>query len=434
MSTSLTGEKGFYGWINLAVTSVMGVAGGLYIVSFGYFLPFLVQEFGWNRGTASYAASINMIVMGICGPLAGIFVVKYGARRALVLGNLMGCAGFFLLSFHNRMWELYLAYGILVGVGAGFGGLLASTTVLNNWFVRRRSLVLGICLGAGGLGGIFMGPALMEFINTQGWRTTYVAMAAMILLVSVILPACLIRNKPQDMGQAPDGPGGALSKSVSSKPGRQKAGYKTPVDFTASEAMHTLCLWLLIAYFCMNMTAMGALMTHMIAHLLDIGIKSAVAALALGLLSGVMTFAQFGAGLVGMRFSLLSIAVTGELFKIAGVLILISTSSVLGIFVSMIVLGIGFGSVMVATFNIFPNYFGLSNYPKIMGNARFFWAFLGSAGAPLAGFIREATGSYLPAYYMVIGILVAGLMCLVFAKPPVHPSLKKPQPVETYAS
>jgi MFS family permease len=435
MSASLSGEKGFYGWINVAVTSVMGVAGGLYIVSFGYFLPFLVQEFGWNRGTASYAASINMIVMGICGPLAGIFIVKYGAKRALVFGNLLGCVGFFLLSLHNRMWELYLAYGILVGLGAGFGGLLASTTVLNNWFIRRRSLVLGICLGSGGLGGIFMGPALMELINTRGWRTTYVAMSAFVLLISVILPACLIRNKPQDMGQSPDGPTGAQPKSASSKSGRPEAGYRTPVDFTGKEAMHTLCLWLLIAYFCLNMTAMGALMTHMIAHLLDIGINSRIAALALGLLSGIMTFAQFSVGFFAIRFSLRSIAVTGELFKIAGVLILISTRSVPGVCLSMIVLGIGFGAVMVATFNIFPNYFGLSDYPKIMGNARFFWAFIGAAGAPLAGFIREATGNYLPAYYLVIGILVAGLISLIFAKPPVHPSLKKqPQAVETYAS
>jgi MFS family permease len=93
--------------------------------------------------------------------------------------------------------------------------------------------------------------------------------------------------------------------------------------------------------------------------------------------------------------------------------------------VYMVVLGLGFGAAMAATMNIFPNYFGISNYPKIMGTARLFWAFVGGAGAPLAGYIRETTGSYLPAFRVALVIVAAGLICLIFAKAPVHPSLKE---------
>lgn len=429
MSASIASQKGFYGWVNLAVTAAMGVVGGLYLISFSYFLPFFVEDFGWNRGTASLAATINMVVMGVCGPLAGIFVVKYGARRAMVLGNALGCGAFLLLSMQDHLWELFLGYGVLVGIGAGFGGLLASTTVLNNWFVKRRSLVLGIFLGSGGLGGIFMGPALMALITTRGWRFTYVCMSLLVLLVSVIVPACLVRNRPQDLGQLPDGPAGGGS-GTQSRPAPKKASVATTVDFTLREAMRTPCFWCIIAYFCMNMFAMGMLMTHMIAHLFDLGIEAAVAAVALSVMSGVMTFAQFGAGFVGMRYSILSIAITGEALKITGVVILLFTATLPFVFVAMVILGVGFGSVMVATFNIFPNYFGLSDYPKIMGYARLFWAIVGGAGAPLAGYIRDTSGSYLPAFQIALAILVAGLVCLVFAKAPVHPSLKKTKPVE----
>lgn len=80
---------------------------------------------------------------------------------------------------------------------------------------------------------------------------------------------------------------------------------------------------------------------------------------------------------------------------------------------------------MAATFNIFPNYFGISSYPKIMGTARLFWAFVGGAGAPLAGYVRETAGSYFPAFRIAIVVVAAGLICLIFAKAPVHPSLKK---------
>jgi MFS family permease len=320
----------------------------------------------------------------------------------------------------------------MIGLASGFGGLLASTTVLNNWFVKKRSFALGIFLGAGGLGGIFMGPAMMRLINTRGWRFTYLVMSCMVLLFAIILPALLIKNKPQDLGQAPDGPDRPQSESRRLSSPR-RVTFKTPVDFTAKEALRTRTLWLLIAYFSMNMLAMGALMTHQVAYLFDIGISAALAAIAGSVMTGVMSFAQFGTGYLGMRFSMLSIAVSGEICKLIGVAILVSTQELSVVFVAMVVLGMGFGAAFVATMNIFPNYFGLSNYPKIMGTARVFWAFVGGAGAPLAGLIRERTGSYLPAFYLAIGILAVGLVCLAFAKPPVHPSLKKQETGDTFA-
>jgi MFS family permease len=432
MSVRVTSDKGFYGWINLSVTAVMGMIAPLYLISFGYFLPSLVTD-GWDLRWASYAATINLIVIGLCGPLAGAFIMKYGARRAIVMGNIVGVLGFVILSFHWHLWELYLAYGVLIGIGSGFGGLLSSTTVLNNWFIKRRSLALGIFLGAGGLGGIFIGPAMMNYIKTRGWRPTYMVIAGAAFLLLVVLPALLLRNKPQDLGQVADG--SAQSKlPATSGPGPRKAVYKTPVDFTAKEALHTRCLWILIAYFCLSMLAMQGLMTHMVAHLKNIGIEDVIAAFCLSVMTGVMTFAQFAAGFVGMRFSMLSIAVSGEVLKLIGVLILVSTASVPVVCVSMVFLGLGFGAAMVATMNIFPNYFGLANYPKIMGYTRLFWAFIGGAGAPLAAYIRVATGSYLPAFRLMLVIFAAGLICLVFAKPPVHPSLKKTEPAEACTS
>lgn len=425
MSSSRTGEKGFYGWINVAVASVMGIVGGFYIISFGYLLPYLVRDFGWNRGTASLAATINMIVMGLSGPVAGYFIVKYGARRSILLGNILGFSGFILLFFHTRLWELFLGYGLLIGAGAGFGGMLASTTVINNWFVKKRALALSIFLGSGGVGGMIMGPSLMKLIEEAGWRTSVLCMASMILVFAVIVPGILIKNMPKDVGQVPDGPGFAGSQQGSGPAMPPKASYKTSVDFTAKEAMRTKCLWLLIAYFCMNMLSMQALMTHQIAHLFDIGIEATLAGAALSVMSAMMTLGQFGVGFISKKFGMHQIAIGGEVLKLAGLVIVIYAKSLPVVFIYMIVLGLGFGAVMAATMNIFPNYFGVSSYPKIMGFVRLWWAFVGGAGAPLAGFIRDRTGSYLPAFQAVIAIVAIGLICLIFAKAPVHPSLKE---------
>jgi hypothetical protein len=75
--------------------------------------------------------------------------------------------------------------------------------------------------------------------------------------------------------------------------------------------------------------------------------------------------------------------------------------------------------------NIFPNYFGTAYYPKIMGFVRLFWTFAGGAGAPLAGLVYDTTGSYLPAFRIAILGITIGLIFLIFATPPLHPSLTK---------
>ncbi len=431
MASSKTSSQGFYGWTNIAMLALLGVMGGLYIVSFSLFLPFLVEEFAWNRGTVSLAATLNLIVMGLCSPFVGVFIAKYGARRSIVIGNILGCMGFFLLSFHLHLWQLFLCWGIFVGLGAGMAGLLASTTIVNNWFVKKRSLALSIFFGAGGVGGIVMNPALMALIENLGWRSTYQIMACLTLVVAVVLPAFILRNKPEDLGQVPDGL--ETPKPAAKKQTPRKEIYKTPVNFKASEAIRTRSFWLLTIYFTLTMLATGAVMTHIVAYFFDIGISSTIAATALSVMAGFMTFSQFGVGFVGLRCSMLSIIIVAEILKVISMILLVLTQSLPFVFIYMTIMGIGSGASMVAIMNIYPNYYGAAHYPKIMGFVRLFWTIIGSAGAPLAGYVRESTGSYIPAYQAAIVVFFVGILCLAFAKPPLHPSLKESPSAEVLA-
>ena len=127
-----------------------------------------------------------------------------------------------------------------------------------------------------------------------------------------------------------------------------------------------------------------------------------------------------------------TIVIFGEILKLIGLVILISTQSLLFVYIYMIVLGLGFGLGISAMMNIFPNYFGVTHYPKIMGTVRLFWTFIGSAGAPIAGHIRDISGSYLTAFQGAVAITALGLICLIFAKAPVHPSLKEPTEVRGF--
>lgn len=424
MAVKLLGKDGFYGWVNLAVMAVFYIVVTLMMVAFGVFLPFWVKEFGWGRGMISVAQTITMILSGVAAPLVGIFIFKQGARKAIVVGNLMCVVGLGMLGLMTRLWELYLWSGIVIGLGMSIGGMLAMMTVINNWFVMKRSIALAVSMASMGLSGLVFTPALMSLIHTVGWRRSYMIIAALTFFLCVVLPGILIRNKPEDLGQVPDGP-------ASAKPGKQEKAdnrynklYRTPVDFTAREAMRTRCLWLLVAYGTLQFFVSGGLMTHQITFLFDIGIAPNTAAIAAGLLGAVMSISQLGIGFLGLRFRMHSLAVISMLIAILGFVVLIFTRSLPLVFTYSAILGIAFGIQSIAMGNLFPDYFGRSEFPKIMGFTSPITLIVSGFGAPITGFIRDATGSYIPAFQLSLGILIVAFFCILFAKPPMHPSLK----------
>jgi MFS family permease len=112
------------------------------------------------------------------------------------------------------------------------------------------------------------------------------------------------------------------------------------------------------------------------------------------------------------------------LIAIVGFTIMLFAQSMGIVVLYNIVLGIGFGIQAIAMGNLIPDYFGRTEFPKIMGYTMPFSTFLAAFSAPLAGYIRDTTGSYIPAFQLCIALLALGLIFLIFARPPLHPSLK----------
>jgi MFS family permease len=413
----------FFGWKALGVAAVMYFAlTGLLLYSFPVFLPFLCKTFGWSRASVSWANSLAMVVQGLTSPLAGMCVVRYGARKAIAAGGVLCVLCFVAASFHNRLWELYLAYSLLFGLGGSLCGMLAMTTIVNNWFVKKRSLALSILLTAGGLGGLVMVSFIMAMISRFGWRNAYLLIAGMIFLLLVILPSLLVVNKPEDLGQVPDGIQTDAGKGLS--PNRRDL-YGTPVDFTAAEAIRTPAFWYLTILATTFMMGIQGFMLHQVAYLLDINISSAVAATVYSLFVGVSTTGRLGMGFLGIRFPTKSLAILAMLLLISGMTILLWAKTLPIILLYNSLIGLGLGGTYVAIMNLMPLYFGKTYYPQIIGFALPFSTVIGSVGSPLTGWIRDTTGSYRSAWELAILILTIGLISLILARPPVHPSLRE---------
>ena len=206
MTSRLKSADGFYGWVNLVVMFFFNIVFMMMMLSFALFLPSWVEEFSWNLGTMSLAQSVTMILTGLAAPIVGIFIMKKGVKAALIVGNLLSIAGLILVSFQQHIWQLFVGYGVLVGLGMSLGGMLATMTVINNWFVIKRPMALSISMASLGFGGLVFNPLLMMLIDSIGWRNTYLFIAAAAFLFCVILPALLLVNKPEDLGRPGSGP------------------------------------------------------------------------------------------------------------------------------------------------------------------------------------------------------------------------------------
>ena len=125
MALKMLSKDGFYGWTNLAVMFFFNVALMPMMMAFSFFLPYWVKEFGWSRGMASGAQTVSIILSGVAAPLVAIFIMKRGAKLAIVIGNIMSVAGLIMLAYQQHIWQLYLGIGVLLGLGVSIGGMLA---------------------------------------------------------------------------------------------------------------------------------------------------------------------------------------------------------------------------------------------------------------------------------------------------------------------
>src|SRR5256714_4313607 len=159
-----------YAWIVAAVTFValMGAAG--FRATPAILIVPLQNEFGWNRAVISFAVFINLVLFGLTGPFAAALMNRFGIRAVTVgaLGTVS--TGALLTTVMTAPWQLYLLWGVVVGLGTGCMASVLAATVANRGFVARRGLVLGALTAAGATGQLIFLPFLGRLAQSAGWR------------------------------------------------------------------------------------------------------------------------------------------------------------------------------------------------------------------------------------------------------------------------
>jgi OFA family oxalate/formate antiporter-like MFS transporter len=129
----------FYGWFIVAAGIIAYALGYGARYSFSVIFPSLLDEFHWPRDTTAIMLSVHLLAYGFVSPLAGIMVDRIGPRKTMVLGTVLLSLGLALSSQGNTPWHFYLSFGVLSGAGLCLIGAVPFTTVLRNWFEKKRA-------------------------------------------------------------------------------------------------------------------------------------------------------------------------------------------------------------------------------------------------------------------------------------------------------
>jgi MFS family permease len=402
MIARATSGRLHYAWIVAGVTFVTLLASAGTRSTPGILIVPLQHEFGWNRAEISAAVSINLVLFGLIGPFAAAFMARFGMRRVVVGALVTIATGVALTAVMTSLWQLYLLWGIVVGVGTGCMASVLAAVVANRWFVARRGLVVGVLTAAGATGQLIFLPVLASEAVNVGWRWASLTVAGAILVV-IPLVAILLRDKPADVGLRAFGATEADAPATTGNPVR-----------TALEGLgmgvRSSAFWLLAgSFFICGASTNGLIGTHLIPASIDHGIAEVTAASLLAVIGVFDIVGTVCSGWLTDRFD--SRWLLFWYYGLRGLSLLILPfvlgSSFFGLIIFIVFYGLDWVATVPPTVALATAVFG-----KQRGAVVFGWIFAAHQfGAATAAFAAGALRTWLGDYQ--ITFISAGLLCLI---------------------
>ncbi len=388
-------------------------AGTFYYAFTAFFNP-IVNELGWSYAATSFAASLRSIEGGIASPLVGFATDRYGARRLLVLGSILGGVGFILLSRIQTLWSFYLIF-IFLSVGSSLLFPVPGWTAVANWFVKKRGMALGTLSATMGIAGLVI-YLVNWLIGLYGWRQTLVISG--IGMWAIGIPAALIvRNRPEPYGLLPDGDDGVPLKRGGSAV-TPSQGSQDEQEFTVRAALRTRAFWIMAFVVTVSSGALHAVVVHVMPYLISIHFSRETAGLTASLLILVSAMGRFILGWLTSRVDTRYLMALALLLQALGLLALANTQGLglAAIFVGLF--GPGYGGVITLRLTMQAEYFGRKAFGAIQG---IMMAVLisGTMATPLlAGYCFDVHGTYRPAWLIMALLLLLVTPLSILAKPP----------------
>ncbi|BAK44482.1 MFS transporter [Eggerthella sp. YY7918] len=411
-------EKKFIGWRVVVATGLLyALLGNFGLAAAQLAIPAMAVDpsVAMNRSMIGLGFTVFILMQGLPGPLIGKFIAKYGARKAFIASAaLIIATGILMGLFAGASTVAYVVlFGVLLSFSCTLGGQIATQTTVGSWFVMKRGLAMAVTMGLGGLVAFAFPLITNAAMGPEGnWHMGFYLISLM-ALVALIIAFIFMKDKPEDVGQLPDGGvvADAAAEDAEAQPSAKQPVskvYKTLQPKTSKAALRSLPFWLIWFGSFSVFVALNLAVSSGVLYFAGLGLDT-------GVIAGAV--AVQGIAAVAVNLVIAPLADRIEPARILGVCALLTAigaflaficapGSVVILYAYYILLGIGFGGNTSVMPTAFANYFGIEHFPKIMGMVLLLLSVFSALVPVIAGVVFDAIGVYTP-MFMAVAIIGA---------------------------
>src|SRR6266446_4303724 len=370
-----------YAWTRLWVALALVTIGGSGMYSMAVVLPPLQAEFGIARADASLPFTLTMIGFGLGSVLMGRLSDRFGVIVPVLVGSVSLALGFVTAGFSQNLLQFTAVHGLLIGVGTSgtFVPLVADITL---WFTRRRGIAVAIVMSGNYLAGTVWPPLMQHFIDTAGWRATYMGTGVICLFAMPLFALALRRKPPAIAGLAPAGAGAPHARIAAVNPER-------PLGLSPASLQVLLCIAGVACCVAMSMPQV-----HMVAYCGDLGYPAARGAEMLSLMLAFGIVSRLVSGWIADRIGGLRTLLLGAVLQSVALVLFLPFQQLAALYVISALFGLFQGGLVPSYPIIVREYFSPREAGARTGTVLMATLFGMALGGWMPGWIFDATGSY----------------------------------------
>lgn len=359
--------------------------------TFGVFLKPISSELDWTRGATAFAYTLSWWVSSPAAVFLGWLSDRIGPRIVLLAGALVFSLGLFLSALVGELWQFYLFFGVLSGMGRASARAPLLSAVMQ-FFDKRRGLAMGLTLSGTGVGTLLF-PSLARYvISVADWRTALMVLAGSAALI--VIPAALFIRGPR-----PGEVEGLAQKGGTDTPRGHESVLETPADgWTVARVLHNRIFWIFCIASAACCVSHSLPLAHIVAYATDRGISEFVAASLLGVVGTSAAAGRLTWGMVsdraGARKTVFICIVTQTVLIFA----LGFTETPAALYAFAAAFGFGYGGVLPLYAVVTRELYGMKRFGTIYGMQSFLTSIGMGTGALLGGYMFDLYGDYFQAF------------------------------------
>ena len=386
--------------------------GSLY--AWSVFVAPLEKEFGWKRAQTSMVFTYAVVVFAIAFIIAGRLQDKKGPFWISIIGGLLVSIGFFLSAYTTSLNYLYICFGVLGGIGNGFG-YATPIPVMAKWFPDKRGLAVGLAVAGYGGGSAIFGPLAGNYlIPHYGWRPTF-QILGVIFVVMTMIGAFLLKNPP------------AGYKVVGWTPAPAAKAAGTTYEFTPGEALRTPAFYFMWVAYALGTSAGLMVISQLVPFARSKGVPLALATTGIFIGAAGNAAGRILSGWMSDTLGRLNVLRLMIAISAVAMLILPHTGGIAAVpvYLYMVIFVVYwcYGTQLSVNASTTSDFWGTKNAGINYGLLFTAWGVAGIIGPRIGGKLFDLHHDYKLAFYWASALAVVALVCELIAKRPAVPAV-----------